>query len=234
MAHATNVTGDTPLDSPSSSSVLSPSPPVPCSERYQKQCGGRKYRGPTCCPDGQICIAQNPYYSQCRSVPPSPPSRPPLPPLPMAPDWVYAVAGCFGFAILLSLGFLAWRLYQYLLRRRATARSQRAQALLLSRVPDDSDSQMFEQAKFVRHLGRGTFGVVSLVRIQLGTAVDSEGVFAVQKSISLTESPSGHVADFDKLHEEVPSLPLLVSLSDSLRICIEPSLLSLVLIMDAF
>merc|ERR1711934_1181640 len=64
-----------PAPKPKPAPAPKPKPPAPapkpnpgqCSDVY-KQCGGKDWKGPTCCDKGCTCDAHGPYYSQC--VPP--------------------------------------------------------------------------------------------------------------------------------------------------------------------
>jgi hypothetical protein len=52
-------------------------PPPSCSPRYA-QCGGQGWTGPECCRDGDVCVFQTEYYSQCSPSMLSPPLSPPV------------------------------------------------------------------------------------------------------------------------------------------------------------
>merc|ERR1712060_236098 len=47
--------------------VAAPAPvaPAECKKRAFDQCGGKYFKGDTCCPSGYCCNAQNVLYSQC-------------------------------------------------------------------------------------------------------------------------------------------------------------------------
>ncbi|KAL1511126.1 hypothetical protein AB1Y20_005946 [Prymnesium parvum] len=51
--------------SPPSPPAPPPSPPPPLCAKGWTQCGGKTYRGPTCCEEGFHCVANNPYFSEC-------------------------------------------------------------------------------------------------------------------------------------------------------------------------
>ena len=69
------------------------------------------------------------------------------------------------------------------------------------------DSKCFDNVEIVRSLGRGTFGVVTLVRIHPQACTSPQGVLVVQKSIALEESPSGEEAPkFEQLYREAQIL----------------------------
>lgn len=67
-AAPTTSVASTPTSSSSTSSTIkttsAPTTSVSTQSKYG-QCGGNGYAGPTVCPAGSSCMAENPYYSQC-------------------------------------------------------------------------------------------------------------------------------------------------------------------------
>lgn len=54
----------TPDPAPAPAPAPTPDPPVNCASRWA-QCGGNVFSGPTCCSNGDSCVEQNQWYSQC-------------------------------------------------------------------------------------------------------------------------------------------------------------------------
>ena len=48
----------------------SPPPPHSCRNRGYAQCGGKGWKGPTCCPDGFHCVPSGDYWAQCEPTRP--------------------------------------------------------------------------------------------------------------------------------------------------------------------
>lgn len=42
-----------------------PKPSLDCDNKLHKQCGGKNWKGVTCCPDDSVCTPQNEWYSKC-------------------------------------------------------------------------------------------------------------------------------------------------------------------------
>ena len=60
---------------------------APCPNKEFKQCGGKDFSGPTCCPSGTTCVSMSEYYSQCQHTagPPGPDPGPGSGPSPSSP-----------------------------------------------------------------------------------------------------------------------------------------------------
>ena len=138
---------------------------APCPTKDYGQCGGLNFPNATCCPDDQVCVRHDKFYSGCQDPSPSPPSSPPAPA--SLTSWEFAFVGVSGLVLLMGITWLSGWASGRCRRWRAIARFEQAQRALLLANATDEDSSCYENAEFVRPLGRGSSGDVSLMRVRV-------------------------------------------------------------------